>query len=155
MQGARKEARLLAYTSLCRPVLEYADVVWDPHVKSTIHAIEIVQNTTIRFIKHLKGREESVSAARDDLKLDSLEKRRKTHRLSLLLKILQDEDRHHALLQEYKELLRDRERCTIKTRAATRGEQNSLATNKTVYHQSFLPRTIRDLRLTNINTYQT
>ena len=26
----QKEAKLVAYTSLCRPIFEYADVVWDP-----------------------------------------------------------------------------------------------------------------------------
>ena len=36
MYDAAKEAKLLAYTSLCRPILEYADVVWDPSAKSKI-----------------------------------------------------------------------------------------------------------------------
>ena len=37
------EAKLLAYTSLCRPILEHADVAWDPHAKQTIHKIELVR----------------------------------------------------------------------------------------------------------------
>ena len=35
--NASKEAKLLAYTSLCRAILEYADVVWDPHTKTNIN----------------------------------------------------------------------------------------------------------------------
>jgi hypothetical protein len=90
MYGAPREAKMLAYSSLCRPILEYADAVWDPHTKLAIHKVEMIQNKAIRFIKNLKGRDESVSTARDDLDLLSLEKRRRNHRLSLLLRILQD-----------------------------------------------------------------
>ena len=92
MYGAPRETKMLAYASLCRPILEYAYVVWDPHTKQIIHKVEMIQNKAIRFIKNLKGREDSVSAARDDLYLFSLEKRRRNHCLSLLLRILQDED---------------------------------------------------------------
>ena len=54
MHNAPQEAKLLAYTSLCRPILEYADVVWDPSVKSTVHNIELIQNKAIRFIANLE-----------------------------------------------------------------------------------------------------
>ena len=59
MSNAPKEAKLLAYTSLCRPILEYADVVWDPSARSKMHNIELVQNSAIRFISNLKGRTDS------------------------------------------------------------------------------------------------
>jgi len=42
-----QEAKLLVYTSLCRPLLEYADVVWDPVRKQTIYDIELIQNNVI------------------------------------------------------------------------------------------------------------
>ncbi len=147
--GAPMEAKLLAYTSLCRPILEYADVVWDPHAKQTIHKIELIQNKAIRFIKNIKGRDESVSTARDDLDLISLEKRRRNHRLSLLIRILEDEDRHKTLSKAYDELIQDRK---YETRAASRGEPNSIITNLNIYHQSFLPRTIRDIRGTQAHS---
>ena len=53
---APRQARLLAYTSLCRPVLEHADSVWDTSLKKTINGIEMVQNRAVRFISRLKGR---------------------------------------------------------------------------------------------------
>jgi len=42
---APKNGKLLAYTSLCCPLLEYAGTLWDPYLKTTIHDIEMVQNS--------------------------------------------------------------------------------------------------------------
>ena len=58
---AEFESKLLAYTSLCRPILEYADVVWDPHTKTNINKVEKIQDRAIRFISNLKRRKDSVS----------------------------------------------------------------------------------------------
>ena len=57
-----------------RPVLEYADVVWDPHTKTNVNNVEIIQNWAIKFISNLKGQADSlsVSATREQLGLDSL-----------------------------------------------------------------------------------
>ena len=49
----QKEAKLLAYVSLCRPIPEYAYVVWDPLARNEIYDIELVQNSTLRFISNL------------------------------------------------------------------------------------------------------
>jgi len=76
---APKAAKLLAYTSLRRPILDYANVVWDPAARNKVHDIELVQNSAIRFISDMKGRADSVSEARDELGLRSLEDRRKNH----------------------------------------------------------------------------
>jgi hypothetical protein len=146
MYSAPKEAKLLAYTSLCRPILEFADTVWDPSTKTTAQKIELVQNDAIRFIGNLKGRGTSVTEARNQLEIGSLEERRKNHRLCLLTRVLQNENQHHALSKAYDEITEDRENATMTTRAAARGEPNSVATNKSVYHASFLPRTIREMR---------
>ena len=51
LQVAPKEYRLLAYTALCQPILEYGDTLWDPAENSTSNEIELVQNQAIRFIK--------------------------------------------------------------------------------------------------------
>jgi len=77
MYDAPKDAKLLAYTSLRRPILDYADVVWDPAVRSKVHDIELVQNSAIWFISNMKGCADSVSEKRDELGFRSLEDRRK------------------------------------------------------------------------------
>ena len=85
LHDAPKHGRLLAYTSLCHPILEYADTVWDPSLKGVIHDVEMIQNRTVRFITGHKGRE-SISKAREELGLQTLQERRKNHRLSLLIR---------------------------------------------------------------------
>ena len=97
MYDALKEARLLIYTSLCRPILEYAYVVWDPSAGNKINYIERVQNSAVCFISNLKGRTDSVSETRNQLQLQSLEERRKNRRLCFLTQILQNEDQHRTL----------------------------------------------------------
>ena len=49
-----QKAKLYTYTSLWRPILEYADTVWNLSSKITSHHIEMVQNNAVRFIKNLK-----------------------------------------------------------------------------------------------------
>ena len=64
MHNAPQKAKLLAYTSLFRPFLEYADVVWDLSAKCKVRDIEIIQNQAIKFIANIEGCDDSVSAAR-------------------------------------------------------------------------------------------
>ena len=93
LYDALRQGRLLAYTSLCSPILEYADAVWNPSLKNTINDIEMVQNRAIRFISRLKSRD-SVSESLCELGLQTLQERRKNHRLT---RFLQAEDTHSAL----------------------------------------------------------
>jgi len=146
LPSASEKYRLLAYTSLCRPILEYADCVWDPTSKQLINAIECVQRRAVRYISGLKGRE-SVTEARAKLALNTLEERRRNHRVTLLHKILKDENRHSVLSSSYDEILNNRAETTITTRAATRGEPTSIYASSRTYRDSFLPRTIRDMRI--------
>lgn len=140
-------SKLLAYTSLCRPILEYADTLWDPAKKQTAEQIENVQRKAVRFISNLRGRE-SVSDARQRLGLIPLADRRKNHRITLLLRILRDEQRHHVLSSSYDEILKSRADANMTTRAASRGELTSIWAKSKLYYDSFLPQTIRDLRIT-------
>ena len=61
---------------LCRPILEYADAVWNPSARSKTHDVELVQTIAVRFISNLKGHTDSVSEAKNQLQLQSLEDRR-------------------------------------------------------------------------------
>jgi hypothetical protein len=143
---APEKGKLLAYTSLCRPLLEYGDTLWDPPDSKTSDTIEQVQNRAIRFIKNIKGRH-GVTEARDQLELRSLKDRRKTHRLSLLMRILSDNTKHQTLASAYEELVNGRSQTTMTTRAAESGKPNSIYASSQTYYHSFLPRSVRELRL--------
>ena len=56
LYGASIERKTLAYTSLCRPILEYADIVWDPVSKQAINSLEKVQTDAVKFIANFRGR---------------------------------------------------------------------------------------------------
>ena len=129
LHDASVKARLLAYTSLCRPVLEYADTLWDPADNSTIEDIEVTQSKAVRFIKNIKERR-GITEARSQLQLQPLKDRRKNHRLSLLMRILSDEDKHEALSSAYDEIIKDRANTNMTTRAAARGEPTSIYASK-------------------------
>ena len=63
------------------------------------------------------------------------------------MKILQDVERHSTLSVAYDEITGDRIKVTMTTRSAARGEITSVyMASHDVYHDSFLPRTIRDTR---------
>jgi len=145
LHEAPKHGRLLAYTSLCRPILEYADSMWDPSRQKDIDSLEMIQNRAARFISRIRGRE-SITEAKAELGLQLLQDRRRNHRLALLMKILEDEDRHSALASAYDEIIESRKGGAMTTRAAARGELASVYATTHTYYNSFLPRSIRDLR---------
>ena len=126
------EAKLLAYTSLCRPILEYADVVWDPSPRSKIYDIELVQNS---FISNLKGRTDSVFRAKNQLQLQCLENRRRNHRVCFLTGILQNEDQHRTLSTAYDEIAKDRQLVTVTICSAAREGSISICTKKASFTQ--------------------
>lgn len=49
------EVKLIAYKSLCRPILEYVCEVWDPYFTRHTEQIERAQNKTTRLIVSLRG----------------------------------------------------------------------------------------------------
>ena len=132
MNDATKVAKLTV--SLCRPILEYADVVYNRLPRTGIHDIELGQNSAISFIiSHLK------------LQLQYLDDRRKNNRLCFLTKILQNEDQHHTLSTVYNDIARDRQLGTVTTHAAARREPISISTKNSFFHTSFLPKTICEM----------
>ena len=141
MHNAPTEAKLLSYISWCKPILEYVDVVWDPHATTNIDKVEMIQNRERRFINNLKERIDSVSAAREQLCLNSLEKKTKNHRFCLLTKVLENEDEHDALDATYDEINQNKQHTIT-----TRGEINFISPNNEIYYQSFLSHAIIDMR---------
>lgn len=64
-----------------RPLLEYGDVVWDPHTKTDTDKLEKVHKRALRFIFNAYGRQVSLSDLSSRSGLPTLEERRKLHRL--------------------------------------------------------------------------
>ena len=71
------------------------------------------------------------------LGLVPLADRRKNHRVSLLMRILQDDQHHGTLSSGYDEIVNDRASSTMVTRAASCGEPISLGSSTKNYHGSF------------------
>ena len=145
LHHAPETAKLLAYTSLCRPHVEYAASVWDPYLECLSHDIEMIQNKAVRFISNIKGRE-SVTEAREKLCLDTLVNRRKKIRHNLLLRLLSNEEHHRLLVNDYDELCSDNPDNTPTTRAMARGVPPTIYAKTSAYYNSFLPKTVREIK---------
>ena len=66
----------MAYTSIVRPVLEYASSVWDPYLDKNILAIEMVQRRAARWVKSDYLWTSSVTSMLSDLNWSTLQHRR-------------------------------------------------------------------------------
>ena len=69
------KTKLIAYKTLCRPLLEYSSAAWDPYLKKNIDSLEMVQNRAVRFIAGLKGMV-STAEETEKFRLESLVERR-------------------------------------------------------------------------------
>ena len=76
----------LAYTTLVRPLLEYASAAWDPYTGRNIKDIEMVQRRAARFVTKEYGYETSVSRLVSDLGWRTLQSRRQGTRLAMFHK---------------------------------------------------------------------
>ena len=83
-----QKIRECTYKTLVRPQVEYAGIVWDPHTRSNIDRIEMVQRRAARWTLGEYTRQTSVSALLDRLGWRSLEQRRADERLCLFYKIV-------------------------------------------------------------------
>ena len=96
------------------------------------------------FIAGIKGRD-GVEDAKTRLGFLPLHKRRRDQRLRLLMCIFAKEEHHSSLSESYNEIMKQ-PATTMTTRSQTRGIPATFRTNNTQYRNSFLPRTIRDLK---------
>ena len=72
LNDAAEKVKLIAYVTLCRPLLKYACEIWNPTTQTLITKPENIQSKVTRFVRNLKGRYVSVSSARVLLGLDTL-----------------------------------------------------------------------------------
>ena len=89
--------------------------------------------------------------AKQRLGLAPLAERRRRRRIELLMAIISNESSHPALSASYDELVGHQSISgQVQTRSQSRGQPRSLRTNTNPYHQSFLPRTIRDMKIAQL-----
>jgi hypothetical protein len=87
-----KSVREKAYASLMRPKLEYSSCVWDPHTKSNISKLEMVQRRAARYTCNRFHNTSSVTNMLTELKWPQLQLRRTRTRLIFFYNII-----HHLV----------------------------------------------------------
>ena len=133
---APQDVKEAAYKSMVRPILEYGSSVWDTHCNGLNGELENVQKRAARFVKRNYSRETgSMTGILEELKWETLQKRRKDKRLILLYKGLKGKARIPTV-----DLIPKNRHCR---------NQHSMAfqipsASKDVYKKSFFPQTIRD-----------
>ena len=84
-----QDVKEAAYRGIVRPILEYGSYVWDPQGVVLQQEIETVQNMAARFVTSNYSFETgSMTGILENLKWESLKKRRRESRLILLYKRL-------------------------------------------------------------------
>ena len=82
------KAKATTYTTMVRPVLEYASSVWDPHLVRDSQKLEKVQRSASRYVFNNYNRTPgTVTNLLESLQWDTLEKRREISRLAMIYRI--------------------------------------------------------------------
>lgn len=127
------------YFAFVRPVLEYSDIVWDNCSDRDAKLLEDIQVAAGRIISGLRSHS-SRSLLYDELGWDTLEVRRKIHKLVLFYKIV------YGLAPQY--LVDLLGQCLLPQNSYPIRNQDNLTfhvpqAKKTSCMKSFLPSTIR------------
>lgn len=138
-----QEYKTKAYTSLVRPILEYASPAWDPHSDVDIYCLKKVQNRASRFVSNTYGYNTSVTALQKKLGWPSLEERRKVARLCEFFKIVKGTSPVPA---------NDLSKLNRLSRSSSDGLNFAIMYSRTNIRKfSFFPRTIVDWNLLPYN----
>ncbi len=92
LRGTPTPVKEKAYTTLVRPILEYAAPIWDPHQTGDIQRLEAVQRRAARFVLnkphyHPEYRTASVTNMLHQLEWPTLLQRRQQSKVTLLFKV--------------------------------------------------------------------
>ena len=131
--SAPQAAKVTAYKTFVRPIVEYAATTWAPSSDKNTDKIEMVQRRAARFVTNDYSRKSSVTEMMADLGWDTLQKRRDLARLSMMYHIV------HNLVD-----IPVGPYLTPST-SMTRGHDSrfhQIRTTNNTYQQSFFPRTI-------------
>lgn len=91
LNRAPSNIKFLAYNTFIRTKLEYASIIWDPHTKKNITALEMIQRKAVRFIFHKYSRSDSPTQLMVENDIPLLSVRRKMNTILFLGKILSQE----------------------------------------------------------------
>ena len=128
--GGSKQVGATTYKSMVRPTMEYASTSWNPYKTENVNCLDKVQRHAARYAcnNYTERTPGSVTTMVSSLGWESLQDRRKMHRLAMLYKI------RHNLVQipESDSIVRSND-------SRTRGSQRLFVpyTNVTVYMMSF------------------
>ena len=126
-----------ASTTIVRPLVEYSSSAWDPHTKTLVNKIEMVQTRAARFCHNDYKTIENgcVSEMIRKLNFEPLNIRRTNKRLTIFHKAING---HLALpIGHLQPVLR-------RTRHRNSKAYNTVNTRKDCYKYSFFPRKIKD-----------
>ena len=82
------QIKLKCYNAMIRPILEYANPVWSPHIRRDIDKLERVQRQSARFIMADFSHFSSITNMLIDLNIPSLEHCRQASSITFLYKIV-------------------------------------------------------------------
>ena len=86
IRSCPRQIKASCFTTLARPIMEYASAVWDPETKHNISKLEMVQRKAARFVMGDHRTTSSVTSMLDELNWPTLERRRKIGKLTVLFK---------------------------------------------------------------------
>ena len=78
------------YSSMIRPILEYASAIWSPYTQRNIDLVEAVQRRSVRFIFNNYSPYASVTEMLERIDFKTLAERRNESKLIYLYKIVND-----------------------------------------------------------------
>ena len=88
IRSAPQAAKVTAYKTFVRPMVEYAATTWALSHDTNTNKIKMVQRRAARFVTNDYGRKSSVTEMIADLGWNTLQKRRDLARLSMMYRII-------------------------------------------------------------------